>query len=172
MCTPRASASTSSGCAYSRSIRSRTRRKRAPHPPGHPGPAPAATARGRAAAAQRRACRSSLHRIHPAHRDRSPPRLVTWLKTAARARKVLLRRPGLGRVAGRTLSVQLALSVAQCQYQVARTEMGGRPSEVQALLLFEHGLREVEQVLALVVMIERDLEGVPRVHSPSIPSGS
>src|SRR5882757_5241609 len=29
MCTPRASASTSSGCAYSRSIRSRTRRSRA-----------------------------------------------------------------------------------------------------------------------------------------------
>src|SRR5690348_16226821 len=29
MCTPRASASTSSGCAYSRSIRSRTRRNRA-----------------------------------------------------------------------------------------------------------------------------------------------
>src|SRR5580658_525860 len=50
--------------------------------------------------------------------------------------------------------------------------MGGRPGEVQALLLFEHGLREVEQVLALVVMIERDLEGVPSVHSPSIPSGS
>ena len=62
------------------------------------------------------------------------------------------------------LSVAL-LSVPQRQGQGAGTEMRGCPRSVQGLLLDEHRYGKVEQLIALPVMVKRNLEAPVSIHA-------
>lgn len=70
----------------------------------------------------------------------------------------------LRRLARAMAGIHLPLSLGERQGQAARSEMRRRAGKVQCLLFRQDSLRVVEQVLALAVVVERDIKGMLSVH--------